>query len=72
MMLTRDFKDLLRLLNANAVDYVLIGGHAFDGDVPAYVISREDLIRNKLASSREQVLLDVKVLRKAERATKQQ
>ena len=154
-MLTKDFKDLLRLLNANAVDYLLIGGHAFgvqaeprttkdldifirsdpenaravfralaqfgaplgaiseayfmdgttlqvgvppdridilqkidgvtfeeawtnrvggnlDGEVPAFVISRDDLIRNKLASGREQDLLDVKVLRKAERATKRQ
>lgn len=154
-MLTKDFKDLLRLLNENAVDYLLIGGHAFavhaeprttkdldifirsspenaraafralaqfgaplaglseadfadgttfqlgvppdridilqkidgvtfdeawknriegtlDGEVPAYVISREDLIRNKLASGREQDLLDVKALRKAEQATKRQ
>jgi len=154
-MLTKDFKDLLRLLNANQVDYLLIGGHAFsvhaepratkdldifirsnqenaravfralaqfgaplgsiseadfvdgttfqlgvppdridilqkidgitfdeawnnriegtlDGEVPAYVISRDDLIRNKLASGREQDLLDVKVLRKAEKAAKRQ
>ena len=154
MMLTKDFKDLLRLLNANAVDYLLIGGHAFsvhaeprttkdldifirsnpenaravfralaqfgaplggmsdadfvdgttfqlgvppdridilqkidgvtfdeawanrvegnlDGEVPTHVISRDDLIRNKLASGREQDLLDVKVLRKAEKATGQ-
>ena len=34
-----------------------------DGDVPASVISRDDLIRNKLASGREQDLLDVKKLR---------
>ena len=39
-----------------------------DGEVPASVISREDLIRNKLASGRDQDLLDVKVLRKAEKA----
>ncbi len=39
-----------------------------DGEVPASVISREDLIRNKLASGREQDLLDVKALRKAEEA----
>jgi hypothetical protein len=146
-MMTEDFKDLLRLLNANAVEYLLIGGHAFgvhaeprttkdldifirsnpenamavfralaqfgaplagmteadfvdgttfqigqppdridilqkidgvtfdeawqnrvegtlDGEIPAQVISREDLIRNKLASGREQDLLDVKKLRK--------
>lgn len=41
-----------------------------DGEVPAFVISRDDLIRNKLASGREQDLLDVKALRAAELATK--
>lgn len=35
---------------------------------PATVISRDDLIRNKLASGREQDLLDVKVLQKAAQA----
>jgi len=34
-----------------------------DGEVPAVVISKEDLIRNKVASGREQDLLDVKKLR---------
>jgi hypothetical protein len=34
-----------------------------EGEVPAAVISRDDLIRNKLASGREQDLLDVKKLR---------
>ena len=43
---------------------------ALDGEVPASVISREDLIRNKLASGREQDLIDVKVLRKAEGAAR--
>lgn len=152
-MLTEDFKDLLRLLNANAATYLIIGGHAygvhaeprttkdldlfiksdpgnakavfralaqfgaptaglteadfvdgstlqigmppnridvlqridgitfdeawahriegdFGGEIVASVISREDLIRNKLAAGREQDLLDVKVLRAVERATK--
>lgn len=151
LMMTKDFKELLRLLNAHAAKYLIIGGHAFsvyseprttkdldlfirsdpenakavfralaefgapiqgmspedfadgatfqigqppdridllqridgvdfdqawsnrnegmvDGEVPAAVISREDLIRNKLASGREQDLLDVKVLRAAEKA----
>ena len=151
-MLTKDFKDLLRAFNANAVKYLIIGAHAFgvhaeprttkdldlfirsdeenakaafralaqfgaplqgltpqdfadgstfqigqppdridilqridgitfdeawqnridgllDGEVPASVISRDDLIRNKLASGCEQDLLDVKALRKAEHAT---
>jgi len=40
-------------------------------EIPASIISREDLIRNKLASGREQDLLDVKVIRAAEKATKQ-
>jgi predicted nucleotidyltransferase len=145
-MMTKDFKDLLRAFNANAVKYLIIGGHALgvhlvprttkdldlfirsdeenaravframaqfgaplegmspadfsdgttfqigqepdridilqridgvsfdeawanriegaiDGEVPASVISRDDLIRNKLASGREQDLLDVKKLR---------
>lgn len=34
-----------------------------DGEIRTSVISREDLIRNKLASGREQDLLDVKKLR---------
>lgn len=150
-MLTRDFKDLLRAFNSNAVKYLIIGGHALgvhliprmtkdldlfirsdeenakavfralaqfgaplqgmspadfadgttfqighepdridilqqidgitfdeawanriegtvDGDVPVSVISRDDLIRNKLASGREQDLLDVKKLRALSRA----
>ncbi len=41
---------------------------SIDGDTPASVISRDDLIRNKLASGRDQDLLDVKLLRKAQRA----
>ncbi len=150
-MMTKDFKDLLRALNANEAKYLIIGAHAFgvhleprttkdldlfirsdpenakavfralvqfgaplqgmseadfvdgttfqigippdridvlqridgvtfdeawanriegniDGEVPAYVISRDDLIRNKLASGREQDLLDVKRLRAMSRA----
>ena len=152
-MMTKDFKDLLRAFNANAVKYLIIGAHAFgvhaqpratknldlfirsdeenakavfralaqfgaplegvspadfsdgttfqigqppdridvlqridgisfdeawdnkvegsiDGEVPASVMSREDLIRNKVASGREQDLLDVKMLRKAEEAAR--
>ena len=37
-----------------------------DGEIPVVVISRSDLIRNKLASGREQDILDVKRLRTAE------
>jgi hypothetical protein len=42
----------------------------FDEEIVASVISREDLIRNKLAAGREQDLLDVKVLRAAEIASR--
>jgi hypothetical protein len=146
-MMTKDFKDLLRALNANAAKYIIIGAHALgvhleprttkdldlfvrsdpenaravfralaqfgaplqgmseadfsdgttfqigvppdridilqridgvtfdeawknriegtiDGEVPAYVMSKDDLIRNKLAAGREQDLLDVKRLKK--------
>jgi predicted nucleotidyltransferase len=38
-------------------------GATIEGEVTVAVISREDLIRNKLASGREQDLLDVKKLR---------
>jgi len=37
-----------------------------EGDIPVMVISRKDLIQNKLASGREQDVLDVKKLRAAE------
>ena len=37
-----------------------------EGEVPVNVISRNDLIRNKLASAREQDLLDVKKLKAEE------
>ena len=153
-MMPKDFKDLLRALNANAAKYLIIGGHAFgahavprttkdlhlfiqsdpenaravfrallqfgaplqgmseadfvdgtvfqigqepnrmdvlqridgvtfdeawanriegsiEGEVPACIISRDDLIRNKLAAGREQDLLDVKSLRAAEKAARQ-
>jgi hypothetical protein len=36
---------------------------AIDGQIRAAVISRDDLIRNKLAAGREQDILDVKTLR---------
>lgn len=36
-----------------------------DGDIPVIVISRKDLIRNKVASGREQDILDAKKLQAA-------
>ena len=148
-MMTKDMQDLLRVLNAHSVEYLVVGGYAFgvhlepratkdlelfiradeenskaifqalaefgapltgltpadfkdgtafqmgqppervdilqpidgitfdeawehrvvgqlDGEVPTAVISREDLIRNKLAAGRDQDLLDVKRLRAVE------
>jgi len=41
-----------------------------EGLIPSQIISRNDLIRNKLASGREQDILDVKVLRAAEKAVR--
>jgi hypothetical protein len=38
-----------------------------DGEVRTVVISKDDLIQNKLASAREQDILDVKKLRAASR-----
>jgi hypothetical protein len=38
-----------------------------DGEIPACVISKDDLIRNKLATGREQDLLDAKKLQNAGR-----
>jgi hypothetical protein len=37
-----------------------------DTEIPTIVISKEDLIKNKLASGRERDLLDVKELRAAD------
>lgn len=45
---------------------------SIDREIPAAVISRDDLIRNKLAGGRDQDLLDVKKLRRAEQITKRQ
>jgi len=36
-----------------------------EGDTPTYVISREDLIKNKQAAGREQDILDIKQIQKA-------
>ena len=41
-----------------------------DGEIQAAVISRDDLIRNKLATGREQDILDVKKLRAAKQKDK--
>ncbi|MGD0732559.1 MAG: DUF6036 family nucleotidyltransferase [Terracidiphilus sp.] len=42
-----------------------------DENTPVLVISRDDLIRNKLASGREQDLLDAKKLRSLSRSTQE-
>lgn len=151
-MMTKDMKDLLRVLNAHAVKYLVVGGYAYgvhmepramkgldlfiraddenskaifaalaafgapldglapadfrdgtviqmgqppervdilqqvdgitfeeawehrlegriDGEIATFVISKGDLIRNKLASGRDQDLLDVKKLRSIDTTT---
>jgi hypothetical protein len=62
------------LQQASGLDFDSAWEHRLEGfidpETPALVISRDDLIRNKLASGREQDLLDVKRLRAAEQTTK--
>jgi hypothetical protein len=75
-MMTKDFKDPLNAFNANSVKYLIIGAHAFGvhaqprttKDLDLFI--RSDETNAKAASGREQDLLDVKVLRKAEQAMK--
>jgi hypothetical protein len=62
------------LQQVSGLDFDAAWEHRIEGfidkETPALVISKEDLIRNKLASGREQDLLDVKRLRAADRAGK--
>ncbi|MGA3069986.1 MAG: DUF6036 family nucleotidyltransferase [Terracidiphilus sp.] len=62
------------LQRVSGLDFDTAWEHRLEGFIdestPALVISRDDLIRNKLASGREQDLLDVKRLRAAEQTTK--
>jgi hypothetical protein len=59
------------LQQVSGIDFDTAWEHRLEGLIdektPAFVISKDDLIRNKLASGREQDLLDVKSLRAAER-----
>ena len=60
--------DLLQQIDGVTFDEAW--SHRVEGmveDIPAAVISRDDLIRNKLASGRDQDLLDVKKLRSEEK-----
>ena len=69
---TPDRIDILQQVSGRDVDsaweHRLEG--CIDDQTPALVISRDDLIRNKLASGREQDLLDVKNLQAAEIASR--
>jgi hypothetical protein len=56
MRLPADFRDFLKLLNSHRVEYLLIDG------IPVHIISREDLIRNKLRSGRLKDLDDAQRL----------
>jgi hypothetical protein len=59
------------LQQVSGIDFDSAWEHRLEGFIdeqtPAFVISRDDLIANKLASGREQDLLDVKMLRAAEK-----
>ena len=61
------------LQQVSGLDFDSAWDHRLEGfidqDTSALVISKDDLIRNKLASGREQDLLDVKRLRAAEQNT---
>ena len=62
------------LQQVSGLDFDSAWEHRLEGFIdehtPALVISREDLIRNKLAAGRDQDLLDVKVLRAADIASR--
>jgi hypothetical protein len=72
--LPTDFKDFLKLLNSEQVEYLLVGGYAvgfhgypnrvvaeIDGvDIP--IVALDDLKRNKSACGREKDLDDVRNL----------
>ena len=62
------------LQQVSGLDFDTAWEHRLEGFIdeqtPALVISRDDLIRNKLACGRHQDLLDVKRLRAAEQTTR--
>ncbi|HWG22370.1 MAG TPA: DUF6036 family nucleotidyltransferase [Terracidiphilus sp.] len=62
------------LQQVSGLDFDNAWAHRLEGfideNTPALVISRDDLIQNKLASGREQDLLDVKKLRAVEQRAK--
>jgi len=55
MRVEKDFKEFIALLNKNNVRY---------GDIPAFFISKSDLIKNKKASGRKQDIADIEKLEK--------
>lgn len=71
MELQPDFKELLELLNAHGVDYLIVGGYAlaflgaprFTGDLDIFIkTSPEKFIQNKRASGRLKYLADIEAL----------
>ena len=59
MEIQPDFKELLALLNAHNVDYVIVGAY---GDVPVYFLGRKEFLANKKALSRKKDLADIEAL----------
>ena len=59
MFVNSDFSDLLRLFNANGVEYLV---PVWFEDLPVLFISRQDLITAKRASGRAQDLIDADLL----------
>ena len=59
MEIQKDFKELLELLNAHEVEYLVVGGY---GDITVHFIGREDLIANKHALGRKKDFADIKAL----------
>jgi len=60
MEIQKDFKELLELLNAHEVKYLVVGGY---GGITVHFIGREDLIANKHALGRKKDLADIEALR---------
>jgi predicted nucleotidyltransferase len=69
-MLSKDLRELLASLNAAGAEFLVVGDHAVAfhrvaarlDDADVWMISREDLIRNKRETGRTQDLADAEFL----------
>ncbi len=70
MEIQTDFKELLELLNAHKVEYLIVGGYAlafhgaprYTGDIPVSYIGLDRLIQNKKSVGRKKDLADLEAL----------